>query len=457
MAIGPQQTPPRLELPPRRVTRMMEPLQRFLHIEAMSGVVLLAAAAAALVIANSPWSDGFLAFWETKINVGIGGHQAAYSLRHIINDGLMTLFFFVVGLEIKREMVHGELRDPRAAALPLAAALGGMVVPALLYLALQFGAPGERGWGIVMATDIAFVVGCLAVLGRRAPASLRIFVLSLAIIDDIGAILVIAIGYTAGVNVIALGCAVLGIGAVLGLRFIGVRSVVPFWAVGMVTWAAAHESGIHPTVVGVALGLLTPANPWIGAHGLRSFLDRVGSYLVGNTIHASPTPDPSGAAAPGHESDAALYRSVVVAAQASVSPLERLESGLHAWVGFLVMPLFAFANAGVPISAAALGDPIVVAVIVGLAAGKPIGIVGGCWLACATGLARRATELSWPVLLGAGVLSGIGFTMALFIANLALRGALLDAAKLGILVASLLCALAGMALLRTVLPRPPDP
>ena len=447
MAIGPQPTPPRLELPPRHVTRMMEPLQRFLHIEAMSGVVLLIAAAAALAIANSPWSSGFLAFWETKISVGIGGYQAAYSLRHVINDGLMTLFFFVVGLEIKREMVLGELRDPRAAALPLAAAAGGMIVPALLYLALQFGAPGERGWGIVMATDIAFVVGCLAVLGRRAPRSLRVFVLSLAIIDDIGAILVIAIGYTAGVNAVALGCAVLGIGVVLGLRFIGVRSVMPFWAVGVLTWAAAHESGIHPTVVGVALGLLTPAVPWIGVHGLRSFLDRVGAYLQGDAPNAGP----------GRESDAVLYQSVVVAVQASVSPLERLESGLHAWVGFLVMPIFAFANAGVPISVAALGDPIVVAVIVGLAAGKPIGIVAGCWIACATGLARRTAELGWPVLLGAGVLSGIGFTMALFIANLALHGPLLDAAKLGILLASLLCAVAGMVMLRAVLPRPRDP
>jgi len=437
---------PQPELPPRPVSLVIEPMQRFLHVEAMSGVALIVAAALALVLANSPWSAGFLGLWETKVTFGFGSIQVSHSLRHLINDGLMTLFFFLVGLEIKRELVLGELRDPRAAALPLAGAIGGMVVPALLYLALQRNTPGEPGWGIVMATDIAFVVGCLAVLGRRAPQSLRIFVLSLAIIDDIGAILVIAVGYTAGVNPVALGLTGLGVCAVFVMRGIGVRSIPAFWGIGILTWMAAHESGIHPTIVGVILGLLTPSGPWMGARGLRGYVDRVSTYLSG------PSPDGDQNARQG--SDAALYRSVVTAAQASISPLERLETGLHTWVGFGIMPLFAFVNAGVTIEAGGIRDTLALAVVVGLALGKPIGIVAACWIACATGIARRGAELSWSVLLGAGILCGIGFTMALFIANLAFSGALLDVAKIGILMASLLCAVLGMAMLLLVLPKP---
>jgi NhaA family Na+:H+ antiporter len=432
-------------LPPRRVSRLVERLQRFLRIEAMSGTVLLLAAAVALLAANSAWSEAYLGFWQTKVGLRVGGFEIAYSLQHIINDGLMTLFFFVVGLEIKRELAVGELRDPRTAALPLAAAAGGMVAPALIYLALQYGKPGEAGWGVVMATDIAFVVGCLAILGPRAPRSLRVFVLSLAIIDDIGAILVIALGYTAGVNLGALGFALVGIGAILGLRFLGVRGTPAYWVVGMFTWFAVHESGIHPTVAGVALGLLTPARAWIGARHFQAILERVGAFLSGQggIGHGAG----HGHAGPAEE----MHRSLLFAARESRAPLERLEHGLHPWVSFLIMPVFALANAGVALSWGGFADPVAFAVALGLGLGKPVGIVAACRLAIRLGLARRPAELTWPVIAGAGVLSGIGFTMALFIAALAFQGALLDAAKLGILAASVLCAALGLVLLRAVL------
>jgi Na+:H+ antiporter, NhaA family len=450
----PRNDPVPSRLPRQRVNRLVEPVARFLRIEAMSGVVLLVATAAALILANSRWAEPFLGFWATPVGIRFGSVEIEHSLQHAINDGLMTLFFFVVGLEIKREVVMGELRGLRVAALPIAAALGGMLVPAALYLALQAGAPGQAGWGVVMATDIAFVVGCLAVLGQRVPRSLRVFVLSLAIIDDIGAILVIAIGYAAHLNLLALALGGLGVGGVLGLRYLGVRSVPLYFLIGIPAWFAVYLSGIHPTIVGVVLGLLTPAHPWVAPRRLQAIVDRVNAYLHRET---QPPAEALQAAHQGahHEAHQEVLRSVEFAAREAISPLERLETTLHPWVGFLIMPLFALANAGVPLTSGGLSDPIVPAVIVGLALGKPIGILGGSWIAVRLGIAARPEELRWPVIAAAGLLCGIGFTMALFIASLAFGVGPLSAAKLGILVASFASAVAGLAFLFVVLPPSP--
>src|SRR5215813_2007155 len=268
-----------VRLPAEPIDRIVEPVTHVLHVESASGVVLLVFTAAALVLANSGVSERFVALWRTPIGFSVGAFAMHYSLRHWINDGLMVLFFFVVGLEVKRELVLGELRDLRLAALPIAAAFGGMVMPVALYLMLQWGEAGQRGWGIPMATDIAFVMGCLAVLGSRMPRRLRIFLLSLAIADDVGAILIIAIGYTSELSLLALMWGLLGIGLVMLLQRIGVRSVPLYVLVGVGIWFAFHESGVHATIAGVILGLLTPVRSWISKGRLARFVHTLGEFL----------------------------------------------------------------------------------------------------------------------------------------------------------------------------------
>ena len=346
----------------------------------------------------------------------------------------MTLFFFLVALELKRELVLGELNNPRTAALSIAAALGGMLVPAGFYLVLQFEQPGESGWGTVMATDTAFVIGCLALLGRRIPQSLRVFMLSLAIVDDIGAILVVAIGYSSHIAWGALALGAGGVALVRGMALFGVRSMALYFLVGGLIWLAVDASGIHATVTGVIVGLLTPTRRWVSDERLHAILDRVVAYPAGD--HWS-----------GDTEDRKALRLAETAARETLSPVERLEMMLHPWVGFAIMPLFAFANAGVPIAFADLGNPVTGAVLVGFALGKPVGVLTFSWLAVRTGIARRPASLSWGFLAAGGLLAGIGFTMALFIANLAFDPSLINAAKLGILSASVVSAVAGIALL----------
>jgi NhaA family Na+:H+ antiporter len=420
-------------LPISPVQHLSRPFVRFLELEAASGVVLLACTFVALVWSNSPWAASYQAFWHTPVGLTIGTWRLEHSLAHWINDGLMTIFFFVVGLEIKRELVMGELREPRKAALPAVAALGGMIVPAAIYLALQGGRPGERGWGIPMATDIAFVVGFLALLGSRVPLGLKILLLSLAIVDDIGAVLVIALFYSTGVSLTWL--AVAGLGFVLTglLNRIGVRRVPVYVVVGGGIWLAFLQAGIHPTVAGVLLGLLTPASAWIG--------DRTLIEVLTDALRHGQ----QGSAALQHRSQLAW------AAREAVSPLQRLETGLHPWVAFGIMPLFSLANAGVPIEIAALTHPVALAVTAGLVLGKPVGIFLFSWLAVQVGLARLPGGVNWKVLLGGGCLGGIGFTMSLFIAGLALQGQQLAAGKLGTLVGSAVSAVAGCLLLLTFL------
>jgi NhaA family Na+:H+ antiporter len=438
----------RYTVPRGPVHRLLNPFNKFLHIEAAGGGVLLFFTVAALLLANSPAQEWFLGLWKTMIGFSIGDFSVSHSLKHWINDGLMTLFFFVIGLEVKREIVTGELREPRQAILPVAAALGGMIVPALLYLAFVHEGPGARGWGITMATDIAFLLGCVSVLGSRVPVGLRIFLVSLAVVDDIGAILVIAIGYTDSLNLPALGLGLGGIVLVSILSRLGVRPIPVYAIMGGLIWFAFHESGIHATLAGVILGLQTPARSLVSHNRIQRIVEKAGHFFVGE----------------GYRSDKeirATLESVHHATREATSPLARLENGLHPWVGFLIMPLFAFANAGVTLDPSQLSSPVSMAVMAGLVFGKPIGIVLFSLLVVKTGWTSLPKGVTWLMVIGGGCLAGIGFTMALFIADLSLgtHSDLLNQSKIAILFASGISAVLGiLLLLRALKSAPPgDP
>jgi NhaA family Na+:H+ antiporter len=425
------------------VDRLLGPLQRFLRLETASGVLLLGAAGLAFAWANSPWAETYRAFWDTPLGARVGPFEIEKPFLLWVNDGLMAVFFFVVGLEIKRELIAGELRDPRRAALPLVAAIGGMLVPAVIYAALNLGSESLRGWAIPAATDIAFAVGALALLGSRAPLGLKIFLTALAIADDLGAVIVIALFYTSQLDVVALIAAALAFGTSYSLNRLGVRSPIPYAVVGIVLWFATLESGVHATVAGVLQAFAIPARAELDT---PHFIARVRALLA----RLERSPDDHADAV--HD----LARSCVQVE----APLARIEHALAPYTTFLVMPIFALANAGVTLSGvgvAALGSPVTLGVALGLVLGKPLGVAGAAWLAVRTGLASLPAEVSWRQLRGAACLAGIGFTMSLFIAGLAFGGGVhgealapsahLDAAKLGILGGSLLSGLLGWSLL----------
>lgn len=431
---------PENPLPIQPIDKWLRPFARFLHIEATSGILLVFCTAIALFAANSTASAQYLAFWKTDITIGFGDFQFHHSLHHIINDGVMAIFFFVIGLEVKRELVHGSLSNLKQASLPIAAAIGGMIVPAGLYLSMQYGEPGMRGWGIPMATDIAFVVGCLAILGPRVPHTLRILLLSLAIVDDIGAILVIAVGYTESFDVSFLLLAVIAVAVVHLMSRLGVRRFPPYIAVGAVAWIALHESGVHATLIGVILGLMTPARSVLVPEQFRIYLhEKEAEFREGRWAK--------------RQHRAEMVQEVQRLTRETVSPLEYLEMTLHPWSAYIIMPIFALANAGVVIEMRNLGDPVAVAVMLGLVVGKPVGIVLFSWLVIRIGLAKLPVGVSWPVLISGSCLAGIGFTMALFIDGLAFGADGLDTAKIGVMVGSAVSAIAGMALLLWTMPR----
>ena len=422
-------------MPETPVSRWAQPFVRFFQIESASGFLLLACTAVALLLANSPWSAWFAEIWRIRLHIGVGDFELNKSLLLFINDGLMTIFFFVVGLEIKRELVAGELRDPRKAALPIAAAMGGMIVPAGIYLLFQVGQPGQSGWGVPVATDIAFVAGFLALLGSRVPPSLKIMLMSLAIVDDIGAILLIAIFYSTDISWLALGLASMGLATTYFLNRVGVRQLSVYVLVGAGVWLAVLKSGVHPTVAGVVLGFMTPATAWVGIAGSPNVLTKVLERLVKGADDSSTK-----------KRHRALSQ-LATTAREGTSPLERLEFSLNPWVAFLIMPLFALANAGVGIEVASLRSPVALAVVAGLALGKPIGIVLFAWFATKLGVASLPREVNWMIMLGGGCLAGIGFTMSIFIGSLALEGDLLDEGKIGTLAGSAISAIMGCALL----------
>ena len=408
--------------------RVIAPLRDFLALQAASGILLVLAAVAALVWANSPWKGAYEALWASHLNVGVAGHVLDLDLRHWMNDGLMTLFFFVVGLEIKRELAEGELNDVRKAALPACAALGGMVVPAALFALINHSGRGHAGWGIPMATDIAMALGVLALLGSRVNPALKLFLLALAIVDDIGAILVIAVFYSDGIDGTALLIAALIVAAVIGARVLGIHQVGVYVVLGIALWLAAHEAGIHATIAGVVLGLLAPTQPIVVAD------------LVDEAVLADIST---------FETAAETAR----LARQSVSVVEWLEHLLHPWTSYVIVPLFAFANAGIAIDVSSLrrasSSAVTLGVIVGLVIGKVVGVSVASWIAVRIGIAALPDGVTWSTLVGAAALAGIGFTVSLFVAGLAFDDAALEGeAKLGIIVASILAATVGTLLLR---------
>jgi NhaA family Na+:H+ antiporter len=425
------------------------PLERFLHIEAASGILLVVVAAVSLAWANSPWGESYHALWKTPIAVRLGEFAFERSLEWVVNDGLMVIFFFVVGMEIRREIHEGELSEWRRAALPAAAALGGMLAPAGIYL-LMAGTPElHSGWGVPMATDIAFAVGILTLLGRRVPAALRVLLLALAVIDDLGAIVVIAAFYSSGVALSGLVIAAAGFCGVLALQRLGVRAKLAYVPPSLVAWAGIYAAGVHPTIAGVIVGLMTPVRAWMGPDGFSLSMRRELARL-----DEAPAGDLS-----SHALDSALEH-VEVARREAISPADSLIRTLHPWVAFGIMPVFALANSGVRVSIEALDASswrVIAGVALGLILGKPIGVLAACLLALRSGIATLPRGIAAPHLVVLGVVAGVGFTMALFVAQLAFVDAeLLAAAKLGILGASGGAALIslglGRALLSTVEP-----
>ncbi len=388
------------------IARVLGPFRRFFSTSASGGLLLLASTAVALVWANSPWAASFHQLWETPFSIGTPTWGLTLSLHDWVNDGLMAIFFFLVGLEIKREVLVGELSTRRSATLPVAAALGGIVVPALLYASVNAGGPGVAGWGVPMATDIAFALGVLALLGDRVPTSLRVFLAALAIADDLGAVLVIAFFYTSAIDWAALGGAGVVLLFLIGLNRAGARRPVTYALLGAVLWVFMLKSGIHATIAGVMLALTIPARTRISEKPFRG-----------------------------------------------ASPLQQMERALHGVVAFVIMPIFALANAGVSLGTdigAVVSSPIAIGIALGLLLGKPIGITLASVIAVRSGAADLPTGASWRHVHGAAWLGGIGFTMSLFIAGLAFKTAeQLDIAKLAVLGASTLAGAIGYTLLRS--------
>jgi NhaA family Na+:H+ antiporter len=427
--------------------RFVRPLLEFTHIEAAGGVVLLVAAVAALLWANlGIFGDSYGHFWETHLHVTIGGFEFEESFKHIVNDALMAIFFFVVGLEIKRELVVGELNDPRRAALPAIAALGGMMVPALIYFSFTAGSDATSGWGIPMATDIAFSVGVLSLLGRRVSVGAKLFLLALAIADDIGAIAVIAVFYSSDLN---LGFLLAGIGGLAAVAFssrIGIRSTGFYWVLGIIVWFFVFESGVHATLAGVALGFLTPVRPWYSDKEYH----RRSTWILTQYDMDNASPD-------WREKVDRHALQLSSIAKESVAPLDRLERQLHPWSSFIIVPLFALANAGVRFTdvdiVEATTSAVSLGVAVGLIAGKTLGISLFTFLAVRLGLGKLPKRTGWRQIIGLAALAGIGFTVSLFITELAFTGEgaelFTDQAKIGIFLGSTIAGVAGWYLLKS--------
>lgn len=442
----PQDAPP----PRGPIHRAFAPFQQFARSEAAGAIVLLGTAAVALAWANSPWSASYFHLWNEPVAVGPALHPLTLTLQQWINDGLMTLFFLVVGLELKREFLVGELAIVRHALLPVAAAIGGMVVPAAVYLAFNAHDPAARpGWGVPMATDIAFALGVLRLLGSRIPAGLAVFLTALAIVDDLGAVVVIALFYTANLVLPYLAWATVALFALVALNRSGVRPLSPYLVVGIVLWYTLHHSGIHATLAGVVLALTIPVHTRVNAAEfsaeMRGLLREFDRAETGDLLVLTSKGQQEAIHAMERESEAVQ------------APLLRLEHSLHPLVASGIMPLFALANAGVRLSGLdfAQGVGVTFGVAAGLLLGKPLGIFTASWVAVRLGWATLPANVSWPMLHGAAWLGGIGFTMALFIGGLAFGGSTLqDAAKLGILAASVLAGAVGWALLRRATARP---
>jgi Na+:H+ antiporter, NhaA family len=410
----------------QQTTQVVSPLRDFLRTETASGVLLAIGAAAAMVWANSPWSSSYEHLWTTSVSLSFGDHALHLALRQWVNEGLITIFFLVVGLEIKRELVNGQLATRRAALLPVAAAIGGMAVPALIYIVIA-GGSAPRGWAIVVATDIPLTLGVLAIAGSRVPPSLRIFLLALAVVDDIGALLIIAVFYSAGVGWGWLAAAIVVFGVAVIARRLGLHHQWAFVAIGCLLWLMLHEAGLNATLAGVAMGLLAPSTPRIAAE----FVDIEELADISTVDKARTTTD---------------------IARGSVSVVEWLEHLLHPWASYVIVPVFALANTGVTLSNSllhsAIRSPITWAIVVGRVLGKPLGILLAAKLVIGAQLADRPVDAAQRQMLGVAGTAGMGFTVALFITGLAFTDPRQRSdATLGILVAAVVAAAVSLTVL----------
>lgn len=427
------------------ISKIVKPFQEFFQTEASGGILLLICTVIALIWANTFFSDSYFHLWHTKISIFINETGLDYSLHHWINDGLMAIFFFVVGLEIKRELLVGELSSFKKASLPVAAALGGMLFPAGIYLLFNAGGKGSSGWGIPMATDIAFVIGILAILGSRVPTSLKVFLTALAIADDIGAILVIAIFYTSEISFISLAVAGGFLLILIIANRLGIRNLLIYTILGIGLWFAFLKSGIHATVAGVLLAFTIPSSSRINSK----------EYFENNTdlLQKFDKVRGGGVNILTNEERQMYIHEIENNSKRILPPLQRFEHGLAPWVSFVIMPLFALANAGVSLGqglAKSLLDSINIGIIAGLFIGKQAGIFLFSWLSIKLGLSSKPDGINWKNLYGGGVLAGIGFTMSLFITNLAfIEDELIETAKVGILLASLISAIIGFIILKS--------
>ncbi|HCK66531.1 MAG TPA: Na+/H+ antiporter NhaA [Anaerolineae bacterium] len=420
------------------VDRIISPIQQFIQQETSGGIVLLACMLIALIWANSSFANSYYNLWNTKFTVGIEAFNISKSLLLWINDGLMAIFFFVVGLEIKRELLMGELRTPKKASIAIAAALGGMVLPALIYTVFNLGQTSIRGWGIPMATDIAFALGVLALLGRQAPLALKIFLTALAIVDDLGAVLVIAIFYTSEIMWVWLGLAAIVFIILLALNKLDIRFLPIYHLLGIILWVAFLKSGVHATIAGVLLAFTIPAYSRINEEEFvnrsQDLLNRFLKRDQGKNLNLAQQ---------------SIVEVIEKQAEQAQAPLQRLEHSLHPYVSFLIMPIFALANAGVTLSSdMSLLNPVTLGIIFGLVVGKQVGIFSFVYIAVKSGLAELPQNISWKQIYGVSCLAGIGFTMSLFIAGLAFADEeLLTSAKFGILIASFISGIVGYVFL----------
>lgn len=425
----------------------MDPLSNFLGRSSTSGILLFASAMVALLAANSPWADQYHQIWHHKFSIGYDAFVISKDLHHWINDGLMAVFFFVIGLELKREVLAGELSDPKDAILPVAAGVGGMVIPALIYLAFNHAGPEQDGWGIPMATDIAFALGILYLLGNRVPLSLKVFLTALAIADDIGAVLVIAFFYTSDINMLSLGVGAIFMVLLVGSNLMGIRNVIWYGVLGIGgLWMAFLMSGVHATIAAVLAAFTIPADVRISD---QRFVQQIKKLV--NRFERANTNDVSLVT----NEQLHVLEDIRCVAKKALTPLQRLEHGMHPFVAFVVMPVFALANAGITFPPDMLQmflSPVTLGVALGLLAGKVVGVAGMTYLIVKLGWAELPEDIKWPHILGVGLLASVGFTMSLFVTGLAFETREFDLqAKLGILTASLIGGALGYFLLRKTL------
>ncbi|HIP60660.1 MAG TPA: Na+/H+ antiporter NhaA [Campylobacterales bacterium] len=431
--------------------KVSAPFEHFLHAQATTGIILMFMTVFALVLANTPFAETYAHFFHTKVDLTVGSWELSHTIHHWINDGLMAIFFFIIGLEIKREIMVGELSNIKVAILPILTAIGGMVMPALIYFGFNYGGEGAGGWGIPMATDIAFAISALVLLGKRVSPALVTFLVALAIVDDLGAVIVIAIFYTEQIQFLPLGLAGVSFLIMIALNRVGIHMILPYFIVGLFMWFFMLESGVHATIAGVIAALSIPSRPKQAPKNFtkhtKDLLDQYDSYPVCEDHRI-------------HEKQKAILLNIKDSIDAVDSPAARLEHDLHLPVALLVIPLFALANAGIAIDFSSIGEtivtPVSMGVMAGLMLGKVLGIFGVAWLAIKLGIAKLPEGSTMSQVFGVAFLGGIGFTMSIFVADLAFVGneTLIFQAKVGILAASLFAGVFGFMWLRFIAKRP---